>query len=305
MSRKLLQYLVIFLTILLIVFLIGEVFSRVLIGKRLIVDVEENGLYYFKPNQKGWYSHKISIPKARINNIGARGPDVDLEILDETRQYVFIGDSFTFGWEIEDSETLPLQFKKVMGLSDDEIVNLGNGGFSVDHMIEMYRLNKEHFSEGDVVVMVVIEDDFYRTMNPEPKSTLKEIFWKIRSKSSFISWTWASYKYINGEPVGRKIEDRSKNYLEESGDKLLDFKNEIENRGLGFMMVFFEYESTDFSEDTQEFCEKNNMFCVTNVYTAFENVKKLHAPDGGHPSGEANLEVAKLIKKTITGKNQT
>lgn len=64
--------------IFLIFFIIAEVSSRMIIGKRLIVQVEEDGLYHFKPNQEGWYSHRLRTPHAKINDVGARGENIDI-----------------------------------------------------------------------------------------------------------------------------------------------------------------------------------------------------------------------------------
>lgn len=60
-----------------------------------------------------------------INNLGFRGPDVDLEKSDKPR-IAFIGDSFTFGWGVEEE-------KSWIGLlrnehPDLELLNLGRGG---------------------------------------------------------------------------------------------------------------------------------------------------------------------------------
>lgn len=67
----------------------------------------------------------------RINNLGFRGPDVELEKSDKPR-IAFIGDSFTFGWGVEEEESW-------VGLLRNEhpnleLLNLGRGGtHPMDH----------------------------------------------------------------------------------------------------------------------------------------------------------------------------
>ena len=74
------------LFVLVICFIFAEILSSFFLGDRLIVTVEDNGLYHFEPNQEGWYD--IKYPKARINNIGARGDDVNINLLGN--KYIFL-----------------------------------------------------------------------------------------------------------------------------------------------------------------------------------------------------------------------
>ena len=83
-----LSSLLVFIIIMSVFFIVGEVVTRNVIGNRLIVEVEPSGMHHFEPNQFGWYGHDTVYP-ARINNIGARGEDTNLIELEEKPRLSF------------------------------------------------------------------------------------------------------------------------------------------------------------------------------------------------------------------------
>lgn len=279
--------------ILLVVFLVFEVFSRIIVGKRLIVKVEEDGLYHFKPNQQGWYHHKLRTPPARINNVGARGSDVDVL----SKKYIFLGDSFTFGWELKDNETMSYYFMDKNGLSG-QVINYGNGGFGLEHMISTYNFYKDLFGKNNVVIAILIEDDFYRPLEPYQESRIKELFWKVREKSSSISWIWANFRVVQNLIKNVEREKESKDIFEEDGKKLLDFKNLVKNDEGTLVYVFYEYNQTEYSNKARMFCEKNDLLCITDVYESMKG-ENIYGFDGTHPSNDTNLRVAERITNFI------
>jgi len=67
----------------------------------------------------------------QINNLGFRGPDVNLEKSDKSR-IAFIGDSFTFGWGVEEQDSWIGRLRTEH--PDLELLNLGRGGtHPMDH----------------------------------------------------------------------------------------------------------------------------------------------------------------------------
>ncbi|MDD5254392.1 MAG: SGNH/GDSL hydrolase family protein [Candidatus Nanoarchaeia archaeon] len=285
------------LIIFLVFFAIAETFSRAIIGKRLIVTVEESGLYYFNPNQEGWYSYSLKVPKARINNIGARGSDI--EETNKTK-YVFFGDSFTFGWGLNDNETIPVYFNEE---TKNPVINFGNGGYGLDHMIESYKFHNSLFKENDVILVFLIEADFYRPLIPYQKSFEKEMFWKVKEKSSFIAWTWATSQHLMGALEGKddiKIKEEKDIFIE-NREKLLSFNDLVEGNNQKLIYVFYEYNKTKYSLDAGAFCKENSLNCITDIYEFTNKVDPgiRYIYDGSHPSKESNKEVATGIAKFI------
>lgn len=292
---------IVFLIILLILFLILELIARLVVGNRLIVKVEPDGLFQFKPNQYGWYSYMLRIPHARINNIGARGEDINLSTINETRKFIFLGDSFTFGWERKENETIPSYFQKEF--SDSVSINYGNGGFGIEHMISSYNFHKNLFNSG-TVIMIIIEDDFYRHLVPYSGSFLKETFWKIKEKSSAIAWIWAA---VTGTIDQIKNKNRSNPHgldvFNTSGEMLVKFNQQVKNENKTLLLVFYEYNDTNYSNYAGNFCQRNGLRCITDVPYSMHLVSESGYPvfseDKGHPSEYANEAVAQRITKYV------
>ncbi|MDD5331711.1 MAG: hypothetical protein PHE43_02735 [Candidatus Nanoarchaeia archaeon] len=301
--KRLLFKLIVLLIIFSFLFILFEISSRAIIGKRLIAQVEPNGLYHFKPNQEGWYVHIISSPKARINNIGARGQDIDINLLNSTKKYIFLGDSFTFGWVLKDNETIPEYFKENLNLSSESVLNYGNGGYGIDHMIAAYEYNKNYFGKGDTIITILINADFYRPMSPYESSIKKELFWKIKEKSSFISWMWATSQHLLGVINEEDAMDinKSKDIFKEEGQKLISFNNILKKDKINLIYVFYEYNQTDYSLKAKEFCKENNLVCITNVYNDISLIKNvpIYTYDQKHPSNYSNKAVAEKIARFI------
>lgn len=299
--KKKLFLVIVFLIILVVLFCVLELIARIIVGDRLIVKVEPDGLFQFKPNQNGWYSYMLQVPPARINNIGARGEDINLYSINETTEFIFLGDSFTFGWERKDNETIPYYFHKE--LQESYSINYGNGGFGIDHMISSYNFHKNLFNSG-TVVMIIIEDDFYRPMVPYSPSFLKETFWKIKEKSSAIAWLWAAatgtidqIKNKNrGNPHGLDV-------FNSSEEKLVKFNEQLKEENKTLVLVFYEYNETNYSNYAGNFCQRNGLRCITDIpysiHLVQESGNSVFSEDKGHPSAYTNKAVAERIAKYI------
>ena len=310
MKRKIFTFLFLFL-IAAVLFVAGEMTVRLLFGKRLLIqEVKGAGFYLFKPNQKGWYYSHVR-QQATINNVGARGADVDLGGIHKSKKYIFLGDSFTFGWGLPDHATLPHYFQ-TLSPKDKVVLNYGNNAFGPRHMLGTYHFYEDIFRPGDTVVTVLIEDDLDRTRSLYQGSPWKDFFWQVKGKSAFIAWTWTASRYAL-ELMQARVSKKSavtppggekKNPLEgEVGTLLVDFDRELAKKGQDFVLVFFEYAPTGYSNKAQAFCVQHNLKCITNVYDFIDPLKKegkpIHTFDRMHPSAEANLAVAQGIAQFL------
>jgi hypothetical protein len=88
----------------------------------------------------------------RINNLGFRGPDVRIE--KRRKRVMIIGDSFTFGWGVEEHETwvnlLQEEFPEV------EILNLGKGGSHPGNHVQLMR-EVMPMLKPDIVIEAVLQ----------------------------------------------------------------------------------------------------------------------------------------------------
>ncbi|MBI4366923.1 MAG: hypothetical protein HY543_08915 [Deltaproteobacteria bacterium] len=283
----------------------GEVATRLVLGRRLIIEpFVQEGFYRFLPNQEGWYLHHLRAA-ARINNIGARGADVDLTLLPTTRKVVFLGDSFTFGYALQENETLSHAFMTGMGLTSTAVLNFGNSAFGIPHMIAAYRHVRHLLRAGDTVVMTMIEDDFYRSLQAFSPSRFGAFCWWVRERSAFLAWAWTAGKSSVGDllqraraavfgppPSPAPRPAPAALFTGEPGTVLADFHAELAGRGERVLYVFHEYEPTEYSRAAAQFCAAKRLHCVTDVPVILAAVRRAGRPlqtyDRMHPSPDAN-----------------
>jgi lysophospholipase L1-like esterase len=94
---------------------------------------------------------------ARINAIGLRGHEPDpAKDGDAGFRVVCLGDSFTFGWGVEDDETFPVQLERLLtearGEPDADVINCGLPGYNTWQEHRIYE-KLVHPMAPDVVVI--------------------------------------------------------------------------------------------------------------------------------------------------------
>ncbi|MBR9706735.1 hypothetical protein GOV14_06890 [Candidatus Pacearchaeota archaeon] len=318
-KKELIANFILLLIVLFVLFLFGEIFVRMTVGKVLIKNYEPNGFLYNRPNQDGWYNVQKGLKnkmEARINNVGARGNDVDIDVLKADNKYAFFGDSFMFGWFLKDDETVSHHFQQIFNLSDNQVLNYGQGAYGFKHMVASYYFNEEYFIEGDLIIMVPIEHDFVRPMDPPKKRPIYDFMFDVKRKSSFLS-----YMYQKSSPLIMAFK-RSANmlppvdlygpfFIEESKKQILRLKNTLDERKQILVIVFYDFTGDTFTpgyiDDARQFCNKYDIYCVTNIHnaTSYLTHDQQVGIDGGHPSCLANEEVGKTIAKFIKDQNLT
>jgi len=91
----------------------------------------------------------------RVNALGLRGPDVALERTPGVPRVLMLGDSFTFGYYVEEDETVPALLQawlRERGVPGTEVVNGALGGWSIDSATEFLEERAIQLSP-DVVVL--------------------------------------------------------------------------------------------------------------------------------------------------------
>ncbi|MEM1451289.1 MAG: GDSL-type esterase/lipase family protein [Planctomycetota bacterium] len=90
----------------------------------------------FHPNQTRdiYAAQNKFMHSAEINGLGLRGPEPDPALDgDAGLRVVCLGDSFTFGWGVEDDETYPVQLERALDAEMDtpvEVINCGLPGYN-------------------------------------------------------------------------------------------------------------------------------------------------------------------------------
>ncbi len=107
--------------------------------------------------QLGWDYY---ITTNRIRGGGKIGPKSP-----QTPRILFLGDSFTYGIEVNDDECFPYFLEKIMreeGGGKAEVLNMGVGSYGIDQMLLKY-LEHGRKSNPDLVVVGIFPHDYDRT----------------------------------------------------------------------------------------------------------------------------------------------
>ena len=92
-----------------------------------------------------------------VNPLGLR--DSGRRLSTKTRPVLAVGDSFTFGDEVEDDETWPAYLEEVL---NQRVLNAGVGAYGIDQaVLRAEALLDQH--DPDVVILAFISDDINRT----------------------------------------------------------------------------------------------------------------------------------------------
>jgi len=91
----------------------------------------------------------------RINSRGFRGPEVPFQRTPGRKRIVALGDSFTFGWGVEEEETWPARLARIL---DVEVVNLGVSGYGTDQEYILLQSEGRAYRPDVVLVQVAPND---------------------------------------------------------------------------------------------------------------------------------------------------
>lgn len=110
-----------------------------------------------RPLQTGRFESYGFSTSVRINSHGYRGPEIEYEKPDDVRRVVVLGDSFVWGFGVEEQDIFTSRLGQSLG-SGVEVVNLGVSGYSTDQELLIYRSEGRRYSP-DLVVLVVAAND--------------------------------------------------------------------------------------------------------------------------------------------------
>lgn len=113
----------------------------------------------------GWHPAKENFAagkKQTFNKMGWRSPHEYTPLKNPgTRRVILVGDSFTYGWQLDDSETLDRRLESLLG-KKNEVWNFASGGYGLDQMAVIATRILPRFHP-DVVFIGFIADDLERS----------------------------------------------------------------------------------------------------------------------------------------------
>lgn len=121
-----------------------------------------NGLlgYSLRPNWRGLHTHTDYRVIVRTNALGMRGDAVTLDGDRDAFRILVLGDSFAFGFGVEDVEAFPgmLGRNSEKGVREIAVMNAAVPGYSFDHHL-VYLRNRIAELEPDLVLIAACEND--------------------------------------------------------------------------------------------------------------------------------------------------
>lgn len=144
--------------------------------------------YTLEPNLKNVHiSYKnYTDYTVRSNNDGFRGGDWDRS--KDRKNIIILGDSFAFGWGVEEHEMFSTLLEDALQEKDlaYQVVNLAQSGFFLDQIVNTFRLFGEEF-EPVLVVYLYCHNDSYQ--HPQEKNGRFDIA-SFRSNVSVSEWLY-------------------------------------------------------------------------------------------------------------------
>lgn len=188
-----------------VVFLaLGELVLRVYLTQRIFYDVEMSRyaqlLKEESPNPRIGHVHRAGASAhlmgvdVEINSMGLRDgePRADADL----RRIVFLGDSLTFGWGVEQRDTFAYRLEEL--LSEErptEVLNFGTGNYNTTQEVELFLEKGLAYEPEKVVVFYFIND-----AEPVPRRSR----WAFLANFRIVTFYWSRVKQLSAQFLPRQ-----------------------------------------------------------------------------------------------------
>jgi hypothetical protein len=102
-------------------------------------------------------SARLQGVEVRINQLGMRGPEVDLNKSKTKKRILFLGTSNTLGWGVEEADTLCAQVQNKLG-QEAQVFNAGIGNYNAERYVRFYEKGLRYIKPDVVVINFFIRD---------------------------------------------------------------------------------------------------------------------------------------------------
>lgn len=236
------------------------------------------------------YDYEITY---QINSVGMNQlANVEERPKDGVIRIMTIGDSFTFGTNVETEDNYPSQLQAILDSSCKhnkfEVLNLGVGGYDIQYTTERLRLTGIRYGP-DVVVWFLISDDFLR-FHEKQLPLMREIESNI--------------KYI--DEYKKLMKDYPVNYI--AKQKILEDLGGVEN-GLKIQQEYFwgikKYYSKPLVFSVFAKMQSNYLDILQNSVNSNKNtflnndVRDIYKKNSAFPDGHPNVRGYRMIAEDI------
>lgn len=257
-----------------------------------------------------------------VNDDGFRGRPATVPKPAGVRRVMFLGDSFTFGWGVNDEETFCVRLEKLLNDSDagDDVVweclNLGVSGYNTIQERLLFEESVDRFNP-DVVALVYYRNDTEPNLESKSNPALQY------RRSRF--WLWEEAKIRLNNHLGREVFKVRKlvytNPLESFRERGVKWRESREahagiaqgcrTRGIPFLTVIqpafdvnqpfdADFPYRPIHEEVARWCREEGAPCVDLLdhFEPADNVR-LGIRGDGHTNAEGHLEIARILQPVI------
>ena len=256
-----------------------------------------------------------------VNSQGLRGEEPAMPRPEETLRIAVAGDSFVFGWGVDDADTLPAAMERILkkgglGHRDFETLNSGVPGFNVAQMKE-YLLRKTLPLKPDLLVLVVSANDIvadYLHFDPLFQGLYTDFLPLPYGMKPFLWRTLVSYRFLvqrykrMAEGSGRvgKFTEREVAFFGEQVRAILALGEE---RGIPVLPVilpmledFSSYPYAKQHEDMHRVLEGIDYVDLLPRMSGYDVEPLWFLPDDHHLNAKANRAVARMVVSELQGR---
>jgi lysophospholipase L1-like esterase len=297
-------------------FLAGEAISRIYFKSHINFDIEmthyanwikldsANPLigHVHKPNSNA----KLMGVNVAINSDGFRDEEHNL-IKDTRTRIVFLGDSLTFGWGVDQDKNFKTILEKKMNLNQPtEIINLGTGNYNTQQEVNLFLEKGLKYTPDKVVLFYFIND-------AEPTQHKSKIW--FLGLSDFITIYRSKIRLPNAQSTSFN-DYYSSLYLEKNPglkvteESLLLLKNICDKYNIKLQIVILpelhNLQKYPFSKEQSiisDYLKSNNIqyLDITPQFNGITDPKSLWvALDDAHPNKRAHELIADFVYNFIS-----
>lgn len=242
--------------------------------------------------------YQYSIKENFNNDTLHQTSDVALSKEKDTFRIIALGDSFTFGSNLNTKETYPSQLEKILNttircknIQKFEVLNLGVAGYDIQYIVERFKQRGKKYNP-DLVLWFIIEDDL-RRVNELMMSKILYYGREMRETGELkrlekVGIYNADYKKARAEVIRELGEEKiltlQKKYLQEF--------NKLYQKDL-VIFTFSRMQDT-YKNFLKKYTDKRP---DTFLYTDLININK---HEGVLPDYHPNKKGAKMIAEDIT-----
>jgi lysophospholipase L1-like esterase len=223
----------------------------------------------------------------RVNAEGQRGALVDRA--SGKPRVLVLGDSYAFGFGVNDEETFPHRLEELLGGRAD-VLNFGVPAYDLAQEVELLR-NKGLAYAPDVVVLALHPNDF----EPPVFADAEQLRWVLRSHlyAAFLHLRFVALEGRDANPDRDRAARIARGFA--AFDQLV-----AESAARGFDLVVFQascWSGDDDAEVARLFrdAQQRGIPALEMDRTFCAELEQHSIPDDGHPTAEGHLRLARRL----------